>query len=109
MALMISRSGHLRGRPVRLEGGISGATTSHSASVTSVWYRRSSRLCCLRVAGVHIKVSPIRHRQPVGSTTAPPAQPFRDGLLAVRSPSAFDYLAGERNDVLLVIVSFVGR
>src|SRR5215212_3508943 len=28
--------------------------TSHSSSVTSVWYRLVLRICCLRVVGVHM-------------------------------------------------------
>ncbi len=32
----------------------SGAMIAHSASVRSVWYRRSARLCCRRVVGVHM-------------------------------------------------------
>ena len=31
--------------------------TSHSSSVTSVWYRLVSRICCFRVVGVHMATS----------------------------------------------------
>jgi hypothetical protein len=51
---MISRIGHSRGRPVAQGFGKRGAITSHSASVRSVWYRVTVRLCCCRVVGVHM-------------------------------------------------------
>jgi hypothetical protein len=54
MPLMISRIGHSRGRPVAQGFGKCGAITSHSASVRSVWYRVTVRLCCCRVVGVHM-------------------------------------------------------
>src|SRR5450756_1796382 len=57
MPLMISRIGHARGRPVFFAAGRWGAITHHSLSVTSVWYRFVSRICCIRVVGVHM-VSP---------------------------------------------------
>src|SRR5450830_884376 len=57
MPLMISRIGHARGRPVFFAAGRWGAITHHSLSVTSVWYRFVSRICCFRVVGVHM-VSP---------------------------------------------------
>src|SRR5215469_11607793 len=31
-----------------------GAITRHSASVRSIWYRVTGRLCCIRVVGVHM-------------------------------------------------------
>ena len=34
--------------------GKCGAITRHSASVRSVWYRVTGRLCCCRVVGVHM-------------------------------------------------------
>src|ERR1035438_523643 len=57
MPLMISRIGHARGRPVLFAAGRWGSITRHSLSVTSVWYRFVSRICCIRVVGVHM-VSP---------------------------------------------------
>ena len=54
MPLMISRIGHSRGRPVAQGFGKCGAITRHSASVRSVWYRLTVRLCCCRVVGVHM-------------------------------------------------------
>src|SRR5271168_884818 len=54
MPLMISRIGHSRGRPVAQGFGRCGAITRHSASVRSVWYRVTMRLCCCRVVGVHM-------------------------------------------------------
>src|ERR1700693_6054173 len=57
MPLMISRIGHARGRPVLFAAGRWGSITRHSLSVTSVWYRFVSRICCFRVVGVHM-VSP---------------------------------------------------
>src|ERR1039458_552591 len=57
MPLMISRIGHARGRPVLFAAGRWGSITRHSLSVTSVWYRFVSRICRIRVVGVHM-VSP---------------------------------------------------
>ena len=54
MPLTISRIGHARGRPVAQGFGKCGAITRHSASVKSVWYRMTGRLCCCRVVGVHM-------------------------------------------------------
>src|SRR5258706_15547340 len=54
MPLMISRIGHSRGLPVALGFGKCGAMTRHSASVRSVWYRVTMRLCCRRVVSVHM-------------------------------------------------------
>jgi hypothetical protein len=51
---MISRIGHSRGRPVAQGFGKCGAITRHSASVRSVWYRVTGRVCCCRVLGVHM-------------------------------------------------------
>src|SRR5690606_28409893 len=54
--------------------GMSGSTTAHSASVTSVSYRRPARLCCRRVVGVHMafpgqaSAPPWNHRYPGHST-----------------------------------------
>ena len=46
------------GRPVAQGFGKCGAITRHSASVRSVWYRVTGRLCCCRVVGVHMANSP---------------------------------------------------
>src|ERR1700758_2394024 len=54
MPLTISRIGHSRGRPIAQGLGKCGAITRHSASVRSVWYRATMRLCCCRVVGVHM-------------------------------------------------------
>src|SRR5580700_1619518 len=54
MPLTISRIGQARGRPVSQGFGRCGAITRHSASVKSVWYRVTGRLCCCRVVGVHM-------------------------------------------------------
>src|SRR5271163_3071985 len=54
MPLMISRIGHSRGRPVAQGFGKCGAITRHSASVRSVWYRVTVRLCYCRALGVHM-------------------------------------------------------
>jgi hypothetical protein len=48
MPLMISRIGQVRGLPVAQVFGKCGAITRHSASVRSVWYRVTMRLCCCR-------------------------------------------------------------
>ena len=52
--LLAERIGHSRGRPVAQGFGRCGAITRHSASVRSVWYRVTVRLCCRRVVGVHM-------------------------------------------------------
>jgi hypothetical protein len=54
MPFKISRIGHSRGRPVAQDFGKCGAITCHSASVRSVWYLVTVRLCCCRVVGVHM-------------------------------------------------------
>ena len=54
MALTISRIGHSGGRPTGDDGGRSGSSTAHSASVRSLATRSSSRICCARVVAVHI-------------------------------------------------------
>src|SRR6476646_3802637 len=54
MPLTISRIGQARGRPVAQGFGICGTITRYSASVRSVWYRVTGRLCCCRVVGVHM-------------------------------------------------------
>src|SRR4249920_2172854 len=54
MPLTISRIGQARGRPVAQCFGKCGAITRHSASVRSVWYRVTARLCCCRLVGVHM-------------------------------------------------------
>jgi Natural resistance-associated macrophage protein len=46
ISLTISRIGHSRGRPVAQGFGKCDAITRHSASVRSVWYRVTGRLCC---------------------------------------------------------------
>jgi class 3 adenylate cyclase/predicted ATPase len=67
MPLTISRIGHSRGLPVALGFGKYGAITRHSASVRSVWYRVTMRLCCRRVAGVHM-ANPSWFKKPLGIT-----------------------------------------
>jgi hypothetical protein len=46
-----------------------GAMTHHTASVRSVWYRLTRRLCC-RVVGVHMKKSKVASRNPLESPRA---------------------------------------
>jgi hypothetical protein len=67
MPFKISRIGHSRGRPVAQGFGKWGAITHHSASVRSVWYRVTMRLCCRRVAGVHM-ANPSWFKKPLGIT-----------------------------------------
>src|SRR6476661_8581091 len=67
MPLMISRIGQARGRPVAQGFGKCGAITRHSASVRSVWYRVTGRLCCCRVVGVHM-ANPRLVGEPLGIT-----------------------------------------
>jgi hypothetical protein len=62
MPLTISRIGHSRGRPFAQGFGKCGAITRHSASVRSVWYRVTGRLCCCRVVGVHMAKSKVGSR-----------------------------------------------
>src|SRR5471032_2458464 len=75
MPLMISRIGHARGRPVLFAAGKWGSITRHSLSVTSVWYRFVSRICCIRVVGVHmvspglVSATPWDHADPSHSTS----------------------------------------
>src|SRR5471030_651918 len=75
MPLMISRIGHTRGRPVLFAAGRWGSITRHSLSVTSVWYRFVSRICCIRVVGVHmvspglVSATPWNHADPSHSTS----------------------------------------
>jgi hypothetical protein len=57
MPFKISRIGHWRDRPFAQGFGKCGAITRHSASVRSVWYRLTGRLCCCRVVGVHMAKS----------------------------------------------------
>jgi hypothetical protein len=71
MPLMISRIGHSRGRPVAQGFGKCGAITRHSASVRSVWYRLTVRLCCRRVAGVHM-ANPSWFKKPVCTENSNP-------------------------------------
>src|ERR1039458_1742363 len=74
MPLMISRIGHARGRPVLFAAGRWGSITRHSLSVTSVWYRFVSRICCIRVVWVHmvspglVSATPWNHAHPSHST-----------------------------------------
>src|SRR5450631_4803635 len=75
MPLMISRIGQARGRPVLFAAGKWGSITRHSLSVTSVWYRFVSRICCIRVVGVHmvspglVSATPWNHADPSHSTS----------------------------------------
>src|SRR6476469_8429971 len=80
MPLMISRIGHSLGRPVAQGFGKCGAITCHSASVRSVWYRVTVRLCCCRVVGVHI-ANPSWFKKPLGITTGAVTQDFSKLLL----------------------------
>src|SRR5882757_8780350 len=75
MPLTISRVGHSRGLPVALGFGKCGAITRHSASVRSVWYRVTMRLCCRRVVGVHT-ANPRLVQEPLGVTAGAMTQPF---------------------------------
>src|SRR5471030_1259943 len=88
MPLMISRIGHTRGRPVLFAAGRWGSITRHSLSVTSVWYRFVSRICCIRVVGVHmvspglVSATPWNHADPSHSTSFETASD--DGRYGVR-------------------------
>src|SRR2546423_14545909 len=77
MPLMISRIGHSRGLPVALGFGKCGAITRHSASVRSVWYRVTMRLCCRRVVGVHM-ANPRLVQEPLGIMAGTMSQPFSE-------------------------------
>src|SRR5450830_523594 len=81
MPLMISRIGHARGRPVLFAAGRWGSITRHSLSVTSVWYRFVSRICCFRVVGVHMVSSGLVSATPLESRRFQPLNLFRNGLL----------------------------
>jgi hypothetical protein len=54
-----------RGRPVAQGFGKCGAITRHSASVRSVWYRATVRLCCRRVVDIHM-ANPKSVEEPLG-------------------------------------------
>src|SRR5665647_3619924 len=88
MPLMISRIGHARGRPVFFAAGRWGAITHHSLSVTSVWYRFVSRICCIRVVGVHmgspglVSATPWNHADASHSTSFETASKKRAMLFA---------------------------
>ena len=88
IALTTSRISHLRWRPHLDGGGRNGARISHSASVTSLPWRRPTRLCCARVVGIHRR-APARPRTPTWNHICP-GRPshiggrppwFRNGLL----------------------------
>src|SRR5215208_744641 len=55
--------------------------TSHSSSVTSVWYRLVSRICCFRVVGVHMATPGLVSATPWNHIRLQPLNPFRNGLL----------------------------
>src|ERR1700688_2104554 len=76
MPLMISRIGHSRGRPVAQGFGKCGAITRHSASVRSVWYLVTVRLCCCRVVGVHMANPKVGSGNALGITAGAKTQPF---------------------------------
>ena len=68
--------------------GMCGAITRHSASVRSVWYRVTGRLCCCRVVGVHMAKSKVGSRNPpLESRRAPMTQLFSK-TVADKSPGA---------------------
>src|SRR6478752_5971483 len=69
MPLTISRIGQARGRPVAQGFGKCGAITRHSASVRSVWYRVTVRLCWCRVVGVHMAIGKIANRHALSDET----------------------------------------
>src|ERR1035438_7187942 len=87
MPLMISRIGHARGRPVLFAAGRWGSITRHSLSVTSVWYRFVSRICCIRVVGVHmvspglVSATPWNYAHPSHSTAFETASKAAQGRL----------------------------
>jgi hypothetical protein len=54
MALTNSRNGQAGGRPTAEIGGRSGASTAHSASVTSLAKRSTSRIRYAQVVAVHM-------------------------------------------------------
>src|SRR5664280_94813 len=93
MPLMISRIGHARGRPVFFAAGRWGAITHHSLSVTSVWYRFASRICCIRVVGVHMGSPGLVSATPLESRRCQPLNLFRNGLLALQLPICFEVRA----------------
>ena len=77
MPLTISRIGQARGRPVVLGFGRCGAITRHSASVRSVWYRVTGRLCCCRVVGVHMANPRLVGETPWNHGGSPSFNPFQ--------------------------------
>src|ERR1039458_7431914 len=89
MPLMISRIGHARGRPVLFAAGRWGSITRHSLSVTSVWYRFVSRICCIRVVWVHmvspglVSATPWNHAHPSHSTAFETASKDKEEKVAV--------------------------
>src|SRR4029078_2665705 len=55
--------------------------TSHSSSVTSVWYRLVSRICCFRVVGVHMATPRLVSATPWNHIRLQPLNPLRNGFL----------------------------
>src|SRR5262245_30695558 len=89
MAFKTSRTFTSRGRPPRLAGGIAGPTSTHSASVKSLGYRKPRRFAARRCSGVHIEhpLASIRvldneshpilpTQQLLGSALSEPHRPF---------------------------------
>src|ERR1700756_3726263 len=73
MPLMISRIGPSAGLPVAPGLGKCGAITR--VGHRSVWYRATMRLCCRRIAVVHL-AKPSWVKNPLESRRAPVTQPF---------------------------------
>src|SRR5215213_7242791 len=85
MALSTSRTSTERGRPPRLAGRISGAISAHSASVTSLGYRRPRRSAVARCSGFHIRHLASTQVPRTESQPTPETQLLSGSALIVRS------------------------
>src|ERR1035438_5636128 len=110
MPLMISRIGHARGRPVPFAAGRCGLITRHSLSVTSVWYRFVSRICCFRVVGVHmvspglVSATPWNHADPSHSTSLETASYPSGDSFGQSMPMRFSVHTADREPAMPRIV-----
>jgi hypothetical protein len=80
-AVALGQPHHDLARPVNERSRRWSAVTRHSSSVTSVWYRLVSRICCLRVVGVHMAALGLVSAPPWNHIRFQPLNPFRKGLL----------------------------
>jgi hypothetical protein len=78
-----------------LAGGIIGSTSTHSASVRSLGYRRPCRTAARRRSGFHISAPPVDDSGAAQGTYGPPR---RQVVCTIRNPvqSATTYPASER-------------